>query len=147
MAFSKMAGFDVTPRTPSFSISFCISPPGVSMLRRMRSSQTLWPREESLVRGLLLIVVSLSFKRSEGQASIRAVERQAHTVYCTGMNLQERLREMLALPEDDAPYGRALQLLLEHATAAGVSDVHLSPTIDGLEVLYRQDGVLQPQGV
>jgi type II secretory ATPase GspE/PulE/Tfp pilus assembly ATPase PilB-like protein len=63
------------------------------------------------------------------------------------MELQERLRETLALPEDDAPYGRALQLLLEHATAAGVSDVHLSPTIDGLEVLYRQDGVLQPQGI
>lgn len=63
------------------------------------------------------------------------------------MNLQERLRETLALPEDDAPYGRALQLLLEDATAAGVSDVHLNPTLDGLEVLYRQDGVLQAQGI
>jgi type II secretory ATPase GspE/PulE/Tfp pilus assembly ATPase PilB-like protein len=28
-----------------------------------------------------------------------------------------------------------------------VSDVHLNPTVDGLEVLYRRDGVLQPQGM
>ncbi|HLY12387.1 MAG TPA: GspE/PulE family protein [Planctomycetota bacterium] len=63
------------------------------------------------------------------------------------MTLQERLRETLALPDDDGPYGRALQMLLEDATAAGVSDVHLNPTLDGLEVLYRRDGVLQAQGL
>jgi type II secretory ATPase GspE/PulE/Tfp pilus assembly ATPase PilB-like protein len=63
------------------------------------------------------------------------------------MTIQERLRETLALPDDDAPYSRALRLLLEDATAAGVSDVHLNPTLDGLEVLYRRDGVLQPQGL
>jgi type II secretory ATPase GspE/PulE/Tfp pilus assembly ATPase PilB-like protein len=63
------------------------------------------------------------------------------------MTIQERLRETLALPDDDSPYSRALQLLLEDATAAGVSDVHLNPTLDGLEVLYRRDGVLQPQGL
>ena len=63
------------------------------------------------------------------------------------MTLEERIRQTLALPDDDAPYGRALQLLLEDATAAGVSDVHLNPTVDGLEVLYRKDGVLQPQGM
>jgi type II secretory ATPase GspE/PulE/Tfp pilus assembly ATPase PilB-like protein len=61
--------------------------------------------------------------------------------------LQDRLLETLALPEDDAPYGRALRLLLQDAVAAGVSDVHLNPTLDGLEVLYRRDGVLQPQGL
>src|SRR5262245_24760826 len=61
--------------------------------------------------------------------------------------LQERLRQTLALPDDDAPYGRALQLLLEDAVAAGVSDVHLNPTPEGLEVLYRRDGVLHRQGV
>ncbi len=61
--------------------------------------------------------------------------------------LQERLSQTLALPEDDAPYGRALQLLLEDAAAAGVSDVHLNPTLEGLEVLYRRDGVLHPQGL
>jgi type II secretory ATPase GspE/PulE/Tfp pilus assembly ATPase PilB-like protein len=61
--------------------------------------------------------------------------------------LQERLRETLALPEDDAPYGRALRLLLQDAAAAGVSDVHLNPTPDGLEVLYRRDGMLERQGV
>jgi type II secretory ATPase GspE/PulE/Tfp pilus assembly ATPase PilB-like protein len=63
------------------------------------------------------------------------------------MDLQERLRQTLALPDDDAPYGRALQLLLQDATSAGVSDVHLNPTADGLEVLYRRDGVLHPQGL
>jgi len=61
--------------------------------------------------------------------------------------LQDRLLQTLALPEDDAPYGRALRLLLQDAVAAGVSDVHLNPTLEGLEVLYRTDGVLQPQGI
>src|SRR5438105_2267750 len=146
MAFSKMAGLEVTPRTPSFSISFCISPPGASMLRRIRSSHTLWPRELSLIRGFSLICFSNPSKSSP-QASIPAVERQADAIYWCGMTLQDRLRETLALPDDDTPYGRALQLLLEDATTAGVSDVHLNPTLEGLEVLYRRDGVLQPQGL
>src|SRR6185295_18959463 len=63
------------------------------------------------------------------------------------MTLQERLRETLALPEDDGPYSRALQILLGDAAAAGVSDVHLNPTADGLEVLYRRDGALEPKGL
>ena len=62
------------------------------------------------------------------------------------MTLETRIRETLALPEDAAPYGRALRLLLEDAAAAGVSDVHLNPTPDGLEILYRRDGVLHLQG-
>jgi general secretion pathway protein E len=63
------------------------------------------------------------------------------------MSLQTRLQETFTLPDDDAPYGQALRLLLEDATAAGVSDVHLNPTLEGLEILYRRDGVLQPQGL
>lgn len=63
------------------------------------------------------------------------------------MTLQERLSETLALPENDGPYSRALQILLQDAAAAGVSDVHLNPTPEGLEVLYRRDGVLEPRGL
>ncbi|HVR84181.1 MAG TPA: ATPase, T2SS/T4P/T4SS family [Planctomycetota bacterium] len=63
------------------------------------------------------------------------------------MTLEDRLRRTLALPDDQAPYGQALRLLLEDASSAGVSDVHLNPTPGGLEVLYRRDGVLLPQGL
>ena len=59
--------------------------------------------------------------------------------------LDDRLREALARPEDDGPMGRAVRLLLEDAAASGVSDVHLNPAADGLQVFYRQDGVLQPR--
>ena len=62
------------------------------------------------------------------------------------MTLEARIRETLGQPEDSAPYGRALRILLEHAEAAEVSDVHLNPTPQGLEILYRRDGVLHPQG-
>jgi type II secretory ATPase GspE/PulE/Tfp pilus assembly ATPase PilB-like protein len=60
-------------------------------------------------------------------------------------SLEERLREALALPEDDGPVGRALQVLLEDAARAGVSDIHLNPTPEGLDVFYRLDGVLHRQ--
>ncbi len=39
-----------------------------------------------------------------------------------------------------------VQHLLHHAMAAGTSDVHLQPTLDGLEVRWRVDGVLQTVG-
>src|SRR5262245_31174011 len=42
MAFSKMAGFDVTPPRPSSSTRRLSSPPAIR-LRRMKSSQTDWP--------------------------------------------------------------------------------------------------------
>ncbi len=57
-------------------------------------------------------------------------------------SLDDRLREALALPDDDAPVGRAVRILLEDAAGVGVSDIHLNPTTDGLEVFYRLDGVL-----
>ncbi len=59
------------------------------------------------------------------------------------MTLDDRLREALALPDDDAPMGRAVRVLLEDAAASGVSDVHLNPAAEGLDVFYRRDGVLQ----
>jgi type II secretory ATPase GspE/PulE/Tfp pilus assembly ATPase PilB-like protein len=61
--------------------------------------------------------------------------------------LAERLNLTLTLPDQESPYGRALQLLLHDAVTAGVSDVHLNPTPEGLEVLYRRDGVLETQGL
>ncbi len=60
-------------------------------------------------------------------------------------SLDERLRAELARPEDDAPIGRALALLLEDAARAGVSDIHLNPAPEGLDVFYRLDGVLHRQ--
>src|SRR5258706_15813315 len=42
MAFSKMAGLDVTPPRPSSSTRRDSSPPAMR-LRRMKSSQTDWP--------------------------------------------------------------------------------------------------------
>ena len=59
--------------------------------------------------------------------------------------LQDRLRDALALDDDQAPMGRALAELLRDAAEAGVSDVHLHPDAEGLEVLYRVDGVLHRQ--
>jgi general secretion pathway protein E len=61
--------------------------------------------------------------------------------------LQEKLSLTLGLPDSESPYGRALQLLLQDAVTAGVSDVHLNPTVEGLEVLYRRDGVLETRGL
>jgi len=59
--------------------------------------------------------------------------------------LEDRLREALARPEDDGPFGRAVEALLEDAAGVGVSDIHLNPGPDGLDVLYRLDGVLHPK--
>ena len=59
--------------------------------------------------------------------------------------LQQRIHEALARPEDDGPVSEAVGLLLIHATDASVSDVHLNPSPEGLEILYRLDGVLHPK--
>ena len=48
-----------------------------------------------------------------------------------------RLQTALAGPEGGGPVGQAVSLLLENAVASGVSDVHLNPTGQGLEVLFR----------
>ncbi len=57
--------------------------------------------------------------------------------------LEERLREALSRPDDDGPVGKAVELLLDHAARAAVSDIHLNPTAEGLDVFFRLDGVLQ----
>ena len=59
--------------------------------------------------------------------------------------LQHRLREALSRPEDDGPVGKAVEILLDHAARAGVSDIHLNPSAEGLDILFRLDGVLQPE--
>src|SRR3712207_247098 len=54
MAFSKIAGFDVAPRSDSSSIMRCSSPPSMSE-RRTRSSQGLVPAAtRAASRGLTL---------------------------------------------------------------------------------------------
>lgn len=58
------------------------------------------------------------------------------------MRLEEQVRQALALPEERGPVSRSVQLILDDAAASGVSDVHLNPISDGLEILYRLDGVL-----
>jgi type II secretory ATPase GspE/PulE/Tfp pilus assembly ATPase PilB-like protein len=60
-------------------------------------------------------------------------------------SLDDRLREALARPEEESPMGRGVRVLLEDAAASGVSDVHLNPGAEGLDVFYRHDGVLQPR--
>jgi general secretion pathway protein E len=50
-------------------------------------------------------------------------------------------------PESADDVGRAVDRLLRQAVAAHVSDVHLQPTSEGLRILWRMDGVLQPRGV
>src|SRR5262249_53985700 len=52
MAFSKIAGFDVTPPSPSSSTSRCSSPPEIR-LRRMKSSHTDCPYWRSAAIGLV----------------------------------------------------------------------------------------------
>ena len=59
--------------------------------------------------------------------------------------LGTQLREALSAPEDEGPVGKAVQILLGSATDASVSDVHLNPTTDGLDILFRLDGVLHPK--
>jgi hypothetical protein len=53
MAFSKMVGFEVTPRRSSSSIFFCRSPL-VIIARRMLSYQIDWPSFIISVRRLLI---------------------------------------------------------------------------------------------
>src|ERR1051325_1785557 len=53
MAFSKMVGFEVTPRRSSSSIFFCRSPV-VIIARRMLSYQMDWPSFIISVRRLLI---------------------------------------------------------------------------------------------
>jgi type II secretory ATPase GspE/PulE/Tfp pilus assembly ATPase PilB-like protein len=58
------------------------------------------------------------------------------------MSLEEAIRGALALPEEEGPVSRAVDHLLGDAVSASVSDLHLNPVSDGIEVLYRMDGVL-----
>jgi general secretion pathway protein E len=51
----------------------------------------------------------------------------------------------MSLGEEEGPMGKAVRLLLEDAAAAGVSDIHLNPAPEGLDVFYRIDGVLLPK--
>src|SRR5256885_6208228 len=53
MAFSKMAGLAVTPRTPSSSIIRFSSPERIS-LRPIRSNQALCPNSFSLTAGFIV---------------------------------------------------------------------------------------------
>src|ERR687890_170918 len=53
MAFSKMVGFEVTPRRSSSSIFFCRSPDEI-IARRMLSYQMDWPSCIISVRRLLI---------------------------------------------------------------------------------------------
>src|SRR5205085_7076471 len=55
MAFSKMVGFEVTPRRSSSSIFFARSP-DVSIARRMLSYQMDWPSCMISVRRLVMIL-------------------------------------------------------------------------------------------
>ena len=59
--------------------------------------------------------------------------------------LQERLRDALSRPEDDGPVSHAVGILLADAAAAGVSDIHLNPSPEGLDIFYRLDGALHPR--
>src|SRR5439155_25132943 len=53
MAFSKIEGFEVTPRSPSSAISFA-SPPLFSRSRLTKSSNTDCPNSFSVLRGLAI---------------------------------------------------------------------------------------------
>lgn len=52
-----------------------------------------------------------------------------------------------APPRSADDVGRAIDELLRAAIAARVSDIHLLPAADGLQLLWRMDGVLQSRGV
>ncbi len=58
-------------------------------------------------------------------------------------SLDSRLRNDLSLPESQGPVGRSVQTLILDALEAQASDIHLSPSPEGLLILYRIDGVLQ----
>jgi general secretion pathway protein E len=57
----------------------------------------------------------------------------------------ERLQGLDSKGSDYAT--RFVELILEGARASAASDLHLQPTLDGLDVRWRLDGVLQPVGV
>src|SRR6516225_941288 len=59
MAFSKIDGFEVTPRTPS-SCVIRFSSPFVMMLRRMKSSHTDCPYFPSSIRGFVAFAFSIT---------------------------------------------------------------------------------------
>ena len=59
-------------------------------------------------------------------------------------DLALRLR---ALDGADPQYaGQFVDLVLDAAVSTAASDVHFQPSVDGLEVLLRVDGVLTPLG-
>jgi general secretion pathway protein E len=47
-------------------------------------------------------------------------------------------------PADESFAARVVDAILQHAPAAGASDVHLVPAAEGLRMSWRLDGVLQP---
>jgi type II secretory ATPase GspE/PulE/Tfp pilus assembly ATPase PilB-like protein len=57
---------------------------------------------------------------------------------------RERFRQLV--PADTAYASQFVELLLDAARQARVSDVHLQPTAEGLDVRWRLDGVLQSLG-
>src|SRR3954447_3966349 len=59
IAFSKIDGFEVTPFTPSLSISFFRSPP-TTKPRARKSSQTDWPCSSSALTGFMTPLFCLS---------------------------------------------------------------------------------------
>src|SRR5438445_5073534 len=65
MAFSKMDGLEVIPRSPSSSIS-CFSSPDAIIPRRMKSIQMLWPQASSFSKGFSFICHSFSVMSSSG---------------------------------------------------------------------------------
>src|SRR5664280_1725736 len=72
MAFSKMDGFEVSPLTPSCSISPWISPLSRA-LRRRKSSQTLCPKFSKPIKGFLFIFFTPIFQCDHlCQASFKA---------------------------------------------------------------------------
>ena len=65
------------------------------------------------------------------------------------LTTHEALRDELAKrsPQAAGYATEAVELLLRAATDLGASDVHLQPTVDGLDVRWRLDGVLHPVAV
>ncbi len=57
--------------------------------------------------------------------------------------LEASIREALAGEQETSPVGTAVRRLLEDATRVGVSDIHVNPSAEGLEIQYRIDGVLR----
>jgi general secretion pathway protein E len=47
-------------------------------------------------------------------------------------------------PADESFAARVVDAILQHAQRSGASDVHLVPTVEGLRMSWRLDGVLQP---